>query len=101
MSDTRLLFPDFRLMLRVLPRRARRATAVPAHISLLGPTTPLSATRNNVHLPHALTCRRVLIRAINYAAGIGETEQPGIDDHPVVKIVWQKAKQRERLLSEV
>jgi hypothetical protein len=43
----------------------------------------------------------VLIRAINYAAGIGETEQPGIDDHPVVKIVWQKAKQRERLLSEV
>jgi hypothetical protein len=47
------------------------------------------------------TCRRDILRSINYAAGIGATEEPDIDDAPVLRVVCQRASERARLLSEV
>jgi hypothetical protein len=47
------------------------------------------------------TCRRDILRSINYAAGIGVTEEQEIDDAPVLRVVRQRASERARLLSEV
>jgi hypothetical protein len=72
-------------MLRVVARRPAR----------------LSSAVLPAKLPRRVLCKHEILRRINYAAGIGASEEAGIDDAPVLRVVCQRSAERARLLSEV